>query len=68
MRRQDEFITTGDIARLLGCSLDRVTYAMRGAQVAEDARAGNYRLYRKSRLPELIQLVQSVGRAVNRTE
>jgi len=62
-----DFITTGDIARELHCPLHRVTYAVQRFRVREDGRVGAYRLFRRERLPELIDLIQTVGKSERRT-
>ena len=55
------YITTGDVARLVGCPLHRVTYAFQRLRITEDARAGTYRLYRRERLPELVAALREIG-------
>jgi len=59
---KSELVTTGDIARQAGLPLSRVTYAFQRLRIQEDARAGCYRLYRRARLPELIEAAQDIGR------
>ena len=49
-----DYVTTGDIARLLGWPLHRVTNAIQRLAIAEDARAGTYRLFRRHRLPQIL--------------
>ena len=55
------FVTTGDIARELGRPLRTVTYANQRLGILEDSRAGTYRLFHRDRLPELVDLIESVG-------
>lgn len=54
------YITSGDIARMMGCPLHRVTYALQRLQINEDARAGAYRLFKLSRAPEIIAAIESI--------
>ena len=54
------FVTTGDIARKLGCPLHRVCYAVQRLGIAEDARAGTYRLYRCERLGAILRQIMSL--------
>lgn len=53
-----ELITTGDVARELGCPLHRVTYAVQRFRVREDVRVGSYRLFRRERLAEIAALIR----------
>ena len=55
------YITSGDLARMVGCPLHRVTYALQRLQIREDARAGAYRLFESSRAPEIIAAIESIG-------
>ena len=57
-----EFVTSGEISRILGCPLHVVTYALTRSQIEEDARVGTYRLYRRERIPEIVAAVGSVNR------
>ncbi len=59
-----EYVTTGDIARTLGCPLHRVTYALQRLGIAEDGRAGTYRLFRYERLPEIVQAIGTMDSRV----
>lgn len=61
-----EFITTGDLARMRGITLSRVTYAIARAGIREDARAGICRLFHRSRLDELVAAVERVGKSSRR--
>ena len=56
--RNEAFITTGDIARELGCPLHRVTYAIQRFRMHEDMRVGAWRLFRRERLPQIAALVR----------
>ncbi len=56
-----EYITSGDIARQLGCPLHRVTYALQRLGIVEDSRAGTYRLFRRERLPEITDAIHAIG-------
>ncbi|MBU0718532.1 MAG: hypothetical protein KJ749_09815 [Planctomycetes bacterium] len=49
-----EYVTTGDIARIAGCPLHRVTYAVQRLGIVEDSRAGTYRLFRRDRLAHIL--------------
>ncbi len=55
-----EFLTSGDISRLLGHPLHVVTYALERAGIREDGRAGTYRLFRRRRLSEIVQAINAV--------
>ena len=55
------YITSGDIARMMGCPLHRVTYALQRLQIREDARAGAYRLFEASRAAEIIAAIGRSG-------
>lgn len=57
----DAFITTGDVARALGCPLHRVTYAVQRFMIREDMRVGGHRLYRRERLAEIAELLQRLN-------
>ncbi len=58
---EQTFVTSGDIARMMGCPLHRVTYALQRLQIKEDARAGAYRLFEASRAAEIIAEIESIG-------
>ena len=59
--REQTYITSGDIARMMGCPLHRVTYALQRLQIKEDARAGAYRLFKSSRAVEIIAAIEIIG-------
>ena len=56
------FVTTGDIARKIGCPLSRVTYAIRVLVIQEDGRAGHIRPYASYRIYEIIRRIKTVGK------
>lgn len=56
-----EYVTSGDIARLLGWPLHKVTYALQRFQIVEDTRAGSYRLFRRTRLRTILTTIAKVG-------
>ncbi|MCZ6653212.1 MAG: hypothetical protein O7D91_09320 [Planctomycetota bacterium] len=58
---EQTFITSGDIARMMGCPLHRVTYALQRLQIKEDARAGAYLLFESTRASEIITAIESIG-------
>ena len=60
-----EFVTTGDIARILDCPLHRVTYAVQRLRIAEDARAGTYRLFKRDRLEAISDSIRALGESKN---
>lgn len=59
------YITSGDLARMIGCPLHRVTYALQRLQIREDARAGAYRLFASARAPGIIAAIREIGSQSN---
>lgn len=57
----EQYITTGDVARFGGFPLHKVTYAFQRLGIHEDARAGCYRLFLRGRLRELVEAVCSIN-------
>ena len=62
-----EYVTTGDIARDLGEPLHRVTYALQRLRIIEDARAGTYRLFLRTRVPGIVGRIQTIARRDSKT-
>jgi hypothetical protein len=56
------YLTTGDIARIADIPLHKVTYAIQVMQIPEDTRAGNFRLFRRERLQELLGSLAAVDK------
>lgn len=59
-----ELLTTGDLARELSVSLDKIDYVLSKYNIRPDCRAGILRLFRRDQLPAIRRAILNTTRTI----